>query len=227
MTVTLSCLYDDYEIAKQVVRDLESAGLPSENISIVAKDRSGRIERDGRRVDRDRDGRDDRAEAAEVGAGIGAVLGGTAGLLTGLGMLAIPGIGPVVAAGWLVATGAGLLAGGAAGGIIGALTQLGVSKEHAHVYAESIRRGSTLVTARVPDAERGRYKALMDRDAIDVEERGATLRRAGWREFDENAPAYTGSYDSGLASENERLRRLVTDLSLENQALKDQRTHRP
>ena len=127
MTVTLSCLYDDYETAKQVVRDLESAGLPSENISIVAKDRSRRIERDGR-VDRDADGRDDRAEGAEIGAGIGAVLGGTAGLLTGLGMLAIPGIGPVVAAGWLVATGAGVLAGGAAGGIIGALTQLGVSR---------------------------------------------------------------------------------------------------
>ena len=225
MTVTLSCLYDDYETAKQVVRDLESAGLPSENISIVAKDRSRRIERDGR-VDRDADGRDDRAEGAEIGAGIGAVLGGTAGLLTGLGMLAIPGIGPVVAAGWLVATGAGVLAGGAAGGIIGALTQLGVSREHAHVYAESIRRGATLVTARVPDAERGRYKAIMDRDAIDVEERGATLRRSGWKEFDEKAPAYVGD-DSGLASENARLRRLVADLSLENQALKDSRAHRP
>src|SRR3954470_22015616 len=173
MTIILSCLYDDYETAKQVVRDLESAGLPSENISIVAKDRNRRIERDG-------DGRDDRAENAEIGAGIGAVLGGTAGLLTGLGMLAIPGIGPVVAAGWLVAAGAGALAGGAAGGIIGALTQLGVSKEHAHVYAESIRRGAALVTARVPDSERGRFKAIMDRHAVDVEERGAALRRSGW-----------------------------------------------
>src|SRR3954452_9755282 len=103
MTVTLSCLYDDYETAKQVVRDLESAGLPSANISIVAKDRSGRIERDGR-VDRDGDGRNDRAENAEIGAGIGAVLGGTAGLLRGLGMLTIPGIGSVVAAGWLDST---------------------------------------------------------------------------------------------------------------------------
>ena len=226
MTVTLSCLYDDYETAKQVVRDLESAGLASENISIIAKDGSPRIERDGR-VDRDGDGRGDRAEGAEIGAGIGAVLGGTVGALSGLGMLAIPGIGPVVAAGWLLAAGAGALAGGAAGGIIGALTQLGVSREHAHVYAESIRRGATLVTARVPDAERARYKAIMDRDAIDVEERQATLRGSGWKEFDESAPAYTGDYDSGLATENARLRRLVADLSLENQALKDSRAHRP
>jgi len=226
MTVTLSCLYDDYEIAKQVVHDLESAGLPSESISIISKDRSGRIERDGR-VDRYGDGRTDGADRAEIGAGIGAVLGGTAGLLSGLGLLAIPGIGPVVAAGWLVATGAGALAGGAAGGIIGALTQLGVSREHAHVYAESIRRGSTMVTARVPDSERGRYKAIMDRGAIDVDERGAALRRSGWKEFDENAPPYAGDNDGGLASENARLRRLVADLSLENQALKDRRAHRP
>jgi|SRR5579871_4571366 len=222
MTITLSCLYDDYEVAKQVVRDLESAGLSPENISIVAKDHSRRIERDGR-IDRGGDG----AEAAEVGAGIGAVLGGTVGALSGLGMLAIPGIGPVVAAGWLIAAGAGALAGGAAGGIIGALTQLGVSREHAHVYAESIRRGSTLVTARVPDSERARYKVIMDRDAVDVEERGTALRRSGWKEFDEKAPAYSGDHDTGLASENARLRRLVTDLSLENQALKDQRAHRP
>jgi len=222
MTVTLSCLYDDYETARQVVHDLESAGLPSENISIIAKDR--RVERDGR-VDRGDGGA--RAENAEIGAGIGAVLGGTAGLLSGLGMLAIPGIGPVVAAGWLVATGAGALAGGAAGGIIGALTQIGVSREHANVYAESIRRGATLVTARVADSERGRYKAIMDREAVDVEARGAALRRTGWKEFDEKAPPYAGEPASDLATENARLRRLVTDLSLENQALKDQRAHRP
>jgi len=220
MTVTLSCLYDDYETARQVVRDLESAGLPSENISIIAKDR--RVERDGR-VDRDGGAR---GENAEIGAGIGAVLGGTAGLLSGLGMLAIPGIGPVVAAGWLVATGAGVLAGGAAGGIIGALTQIGVPREHAHVYAESIRRGATLVTARVADSDRARYKAIMDREAVDVEERGAALRRTGWKEFDEKAPPYAGEPGSDLASENARLRRLVADLSLENQALKDQGAHR-
>ena len=72
-------------------------------------------------------------------------------LLAGLGLLAIPGVGPVVAAGWLVATAAGAAAGGLTGGIVGALTQAGVSDEDAQVYAEGVRRGGTLVTARVND----------------------------------------------------------------------------
>src|SRR5436190_1811747 len=130
MTVTISRLYDDYAAAGQAVRDLEAAGLPSRDISLVASNADNwyRSDRTKPRVDKDHDGTDDRVEGAEAGAGIGAVLGGAAGVLAGLGLIAIPGIGPVVAAGWLVAAGAGAVAGGAAGGIIGALTQAGVSK---------------------------------------------------------------------------------------------------
>jgi hypothetical protein len=69
--------------------------------------------------------------------------------LTGLGIMAIPGVGPVVAAGWLAATAA---VGGAAGGLIGALTDSAVPEEDAHVYAEGVRRGGALVTAKVDDA---------------------------------------------------------------------------
>ena len=87
--------------------------------------------------------------------------GGIIGLLTGLGLMAIPGVGPVVAAGWLASTAAGVAAGGAAGGIIGALTQTGASEEDASAYAEGIRRGGTLVSARVPDTDRARYEAIL------------------------------------------------------------------
>ena len=80
-----------------------------------------------KKVDRDRDGVDDRAEGAGKGAGIGASVGGTAGLLAGLGLLAIPGLGPVVAARWLAATAVGAAAGAATGGVVGALTEAGVS----------------------------------------------------------------------------------------------------
>jgi hypothetical protein len=196
MTVTISRLYDDYSAAGQAVRDLEAAGLPSSDISIVASNadnwyRSDRTGTRKARVDRDHDGTDDRVEGAEAGAGIGAVLGGAAGVLAGLGLIAIPGIGPVVAAGWLIAAGAGAVAGGAAGGIIGALTQAGVSKEEAHVYAEGVRRGGTLVSARVPDRERTRYEAILDRSAINISDRGEAYRRAGWKAFDESAPPYT------------------------------------
>ena len=108
--------------------------------------------------DRDLDGKDDRAEAAGAGAGVGAAVGGTAGLLAGLGLMAIPGVVPGVAAGWPVATLAGAAAGGVAGSVVGALTQAGVSKEDADIYAEVLRRGGAVVSARVPDADATRLK---------------------------------------------------------------------
>lgn len=198
MTVTISRLYDSYEDAMQAVRDLEAAGLRSDDISMVASNadnwyqgRSGKGRKMTDRVDTDRDGTDDRVEGAEAGAGIGAALGAAAGILAGLGVIAIPGIGPVVAAGWLASTAAGALAGGAAGGIIGALTQAGVTKEDAQVYAEGVRRGGTLVTARVPDSERSRYETILDRAAVNIRERGEAYRREGWTGFDERGQPYT------------------------------------
>jgi hypothetical protein len=216
MTTTISRLYDDYGTAMQVVKELEAAGLPSNDVSVLVRKESAT----GRSTTRE----GDTGEAVGAGAGIGAVLGGTAGALAGLGVIAIPGIGPVVAAGWLAATAAGAVAGGAAGGIIGALTQAGVSREEAHAYAEGVRRGGTLVTARVPDRERARYESIMDRQAVDIHERAATYRQGGWNKFDESAPPYRKEHElsaSELERENAQLRRLVADLALENQALKD------
>jgi len=85
-----------------------------------------------------------------VGSGIiGAGLGGVTGLLVGLAALAVPGIGPVLAAGPLAAAIGGMLAGGAAGGIIGVLATEGVPEEFARQYAASIEQGDTLVSVRV------------------------------------------------------------------------------
>src|SRR5205085_3721656 len=153
-----------------------------------AVNRGARADRDGR-IDRDRDGVDDRAEGAAAGAGIGAALGGTAGLLTGLGLLAIPGLGPVVAAGWLATTALGAAAGAASGGIIGALTH-GVSKEDAPLYAEGVRRGGTLVSARVPDADRTRFEAILDRSAVNLRDRSTTWQKSGWKTFDPSGQPY-------------------------------------
>ena len=161
MTVTISRLYDSYADAQKAVRGLEAAGVPHSDISIVANNSESWYGAD-KKVDRDRDGVDDRAEGAGKGAGIGAGLGGAAGLLAGLGLLAIPGLGPVVAAGWLAATAVGAAAGAATGGIVGALTEAGVSNEDAHAYAEGVRRGGTLVSARVPDADRARLDAILN-----------------------------------------------------------------
>jgi hypothetical protein len=194
MTVTISRLYSSYAEAREAVSNLEEAGIKHSDISILASNADNWYSADrkaGTFPDRDLDGKDDRAEAARTGAGVGAAVGGAAGLLAGLGLLAIPGVGPVVAAGWLVATLTGAAAGSATGGIIGALTQAGVSKEDAHVYAEGLRRGGAVVSARVPDADGSRLQAIMDRSSVKLTDRSAAYRNAGWKSFDPGATPYS------------------------------------
>ena len=139
---TIARLYDEYEDAAQAVRDLEAAGIPHDDISLVANNERNRVFGPGVISGTEA------VPGAEIGAGVGAVAGGGAGVLAGLGLLAIPGVGPVVAAGWLVALAVGAVGGAAAGGLLGGLVGAGVSDEHAEVFVEGVRRGGTLVTDR-------------------------------------------------------------------------------
>jgi hypothetical protein len=189
MTVAISRLYDNYTDAQRAVQRLESAGVPHSDISIVANNSDNWFSTN-KKVDRDRDGVDDRVEGAGKGAGIGAGLGGAAGLLAGLGLLAIPGLGPVVAAGWLASTAVGAVAGAATGGIVGALTEAGISKEDANVYAEGVRRGGTLVSARVPDNDRARLDAVLNESAVNLRDRSAAWQKSGWKGFDPASQPY-------------------------------------
>ena len=188
MAVTISRLYDRYADAERAVTALAAAGIPQSDVSIVANN-SDNWYNSGKK-DRDHDGVDDRAESAGKGAGIGAGLGGAAGLLAGLGLLAIPGLGPVVAAGWLVSTAVGAAAGAATGGLIGALTEAGVSEEDAHTYAEGVRRGGTLVTARVPESDRARFESILDQSCVDIRNRRAMWQKSGWQKFDPQSQPY-------------------------------------
>ncbi len=195
MTQTLTHIYDDSAAAEQTVRALKDAGLGDSHIGIVASNADGWHKPGSTGVDpkhdKDRDGKDDRSEGAATGGGLGAIAGGAVGVAAGLGMLAIPGIGPVVAAGWLASLAAGAVAGGAAGGIIGALVESGTSKENAALYAEALRRGGAIVTAKVPDDEASKYKAIMSQNDIDVVARANAYRASGWNGYDPTAPAYT------------------------------------
>src|SRR6201990_1997231 len=194
MTKTLTRVYSDYASAELAVRELKSAGLGDSHIGIVASNADGWHKPGSSDVDpkhdKDRDGKDDRTEGAATGGGLGAIGGGAVGVAAGLGMLAIPGIGPVVAAGWLAALASGAVAGGAAGGIIGALVESGTSKENAELYAEALRRGGAVVTAKVPDDEETKYAAIMDKSAFDIAAREANYRNSGWKGYDPAAPAY-------------------------------------
>lgn len=189
MSVTISRLYDSPTDAQRAVTRLEAAGVPHSDVSMVANNSDSWFSSD-KPVDRDRDGVDDRAEGAGKGAGLGAGVGGAAGLLAGLGLLAIPGLGPVVAAGWLAATAVGAAAGAATGGIVGALTQAGVSEDDAHSYAEGVRRGGTLVSARVGDADRARLDELLNKSAVNLRDRRAAWQKTGWKSFDSSSKPF-------------------------------------
>lgn len=190
MTQTLTALFDTFDEAKTAVSDLEAAGVPHSDISLVANNAHGEHDHMAAAAG------DEAAHDAGKGAGIGAAVGGVGGLLTGLGVMAIPGVGPVVAAGWLVATAVGAISGavvgGAAGGVVGALTKAGVKEEDAHVYAEGVRRGGTLVTARVDDALAPAARASLDqKQAVDLATRRDAYRSEGWSAFDESSKPFT------------------------------------
>jgi hypothetical protein len=198
---TVTGLFDDYTDASAAVSALESAGVPSKDISLVSNNA------DNRHGEQSNAGED-----AGKGAGIGAVVGGAGGLLTGLGLMAIPGVGPVVAAGGLAATAAGAVAGavagGAAGGLIGAMTGSGVSEDDAHVYAEGVRRGGTLVTAKVDDTLEPEAEAILKRSSwVDPAKRRVAYNEQGWTRFDDTLDPYAPEQVEQVEQERDRYRR--------------------
>lgn len=187
MAKTIVGLFDDYDEAQDVVQELVDDGFARDDISIVAND-AERKYASGTASGKESQTDTDTTSGAAKGAGAGAVVGGLGGLLVGLGVLAIPGIGPVLAAGPIVAALGGAGIGAVAGGLIGALTDLGVPEEEAKYYAEGVRRGGTLVTVKTSDDMAGRASDIMnDHDAVDVNERSANWQERGWTGHDANA----------------------------------------
>lgn len=185
-------VYDSYAQAESSVRDLESAGIPSADISLIANKYVSEQYADVSDV-----------SATSTGAGLGTAVGGGAGFLAGVGLLAIPGLGPVVAAGWFAATLVGAAAGAATGGLIGALVDAGTAEPDAHVYSEAVRRGGTLLTVRTNAASAVQIDGILNRyQPIDPAVRRREYEQTGWREFDPAAKPYTPSQ-----AELDRIRR--------------------
>lgn len=175
MTKTVIGTYEDMQTASAVVNDLVNANFDRNNISIIAENA------DDRHSSYVSQGGSQQGMGDDVGkgAGVGAALGGVGGLLVGLGALAIPGVGPFVAAGPIAAALAGAGIGAVTGGVIGALVDLGIPEEEAQIYSESIRHGNVLVAAQVPDTQ--------------VSQAARIMERAGLVDIDRHADQWRGS----------------------------------
>jgi uncharacterized protein (TIGR02271 family) len=193
-------LFDDRIEARNAVQELLDGGFKREDISVMSKELDGKqavvelVEEDGR----------EQVEDMAKGAGVGATIGGVAGLLLGFAALAIPGIGPVIAAGPIAALIAGAGIGATAGGLISGLTRLGIPENEAHTYAEGIRRGGTLISVNVSDDRAAQVVTTMKQHgAIEVDKRAAQWREEGWTGFDDKTThAAFDAYQSGAMRMN-------------------------
>ena len=157
------CIARSRSQAEQIIERLQSSGFPSSEISILLPDTDGKHGIGHVKATK-------APEGATTGAAAGGVTGGVIGLLAGLGALAIPGLGPLIAAGPIVAalTGAGV--GGTAGGIVGGLVGLGIPEIEAKRYEERLRDGDYLIAVHPRnDEEEDRAEEIFeDADAEDI-----------------------------------------------------------
>ncbi|WP_083180134.1 general stress protein [Paenibacillus yonginensis] len=149
--------------ATAAISALQQEGYNAEGISVITRDR-----RDSEAIAEDTGTK--APEGVTAGAATGGVLGGVTGLLAGLGLLAIPGIGPILAAGPIAATLTGAVVGAGAGGLVGGLVGLGIPEEEAREYENYINEGKILVLVDEDEAERQTrvYDAFRDNRAINA-----------------------------------------------------------
>jgi uncharacterized protein (TIGR02271 family) len=151
---TVVGLFADQPAAERGIQALKTAGFSEQQIGVAVRDKRQQQELT-------QDTGTQAAEGAATGAVGGGVLGGVVGLLAGVGALAIPGIGPIIAGGALASTLAGAGIGAAAGGLIGALAGMGVPEEDARHFERGFQQGRVLVTVEAgADAERARQALL-------------------------------------------------------------------
>lgn len=143
------CIVPTAASAEAVVRDLRAAGFVNDQISVLFPDRTGSRDfahEHGTKA----------PEGAATGAGVGGALGGTVGWLVGIGALAIPGLGPFLAAGPILAALSGAAIGAAAGGVTGALIGMGVPEFEAKQYEGKLKAGNVLLSAHVYDNDQAK-----------------------------------------------------------------------
>src|SRR6195256_2444999 len=149
-------IYSTRHGAEQAAEALVNGGFATGDISVLLPENLGTREIGTEKSTK-------APEGATAGAGTGAVLGGALGLLAGIGALAIPGVGPLIAAGPIMATLAGAGVGGAIGGITGALVGMGIPEYEAKRYEGRVKDGGILISVHCEDSEwKKRAKQILE-----------------------------------------------------------------
>lgn len=150
-------IYPTYDAVDAAVGALKAAGFRNTDISVLLPKNEGNKDLAHVRATK-------APEGASAGAGSGALLGGTLGWLVGIGALAVPGLGPLIAAGPIVAMLAGAGAGGALGGMTGALVGAGIPEYEAKRYEGRVRHGGILLSVHADDMQWSRKaKEILER----------------------------------------------------------------
>ena len=183
---TVSALFDTLAEAQLSTVDLTKSGFDPGDINLLAHagdaDESARVNEADQMHDVTK-------EVTEAGTAVG----GLGGLAVGLTLFFVPGIGPLLAAGGLLASlVAGVGLGTLAGGLVGTLAGLGVPPEQAETYAEGIRRGGSLVVVRTADELAATAGDILRRhNPVDLVIRISRWKQTGWDRYEPAAPPYT------------------------------------
>src|SRR5438309_10038859 len=140
------CIAKSYEQAEQIVERLQSSGFPSSEISALLPDTRGKHDIGHVKATK-------APEGATTGAATGGLTGGVIGLLAGIGALAIPGLGPFIAAGPIMAALSGAAVGATAGGVVGGLIGMGIPEIEAKRYEEKLKKGNYLIAVHADQSE--------------------------------------------------------------------------
>jgi len=161
MAKAVFCIAKSEEQATNIVNQLKEAGFSNNDVSVLLPDRAG--SRDFAHEHHTK-----APEGVATGAIAGGVMAGVLGWLVGIGSLAIPGVGPLIAAGPILAALSGAAAGGAVGGLAGGLVGLGIPEYEAKQYEGKVKNGNILISVHTEDSkERSIAKKIFDRAHAD------------------------------------------------------------
>ena len=175
MKKVVMCIAQSREQAESIVSELQADGFSGDDISVLFPNKQGTR-------DFAHEHNTKAPEGAVAGVSAGGVLGGTLGLLAGIGALAIPGFGPFIAVGPLLAALSGAAAGGALGAVAGALVGMGIPEIEAKRYEGKIKGGNYLVSVHAEDSEDVKhaeaiFKAARAEDICSTTEAGVPDRK--------------------------------------------------